>query len=226
MDMENLVEMITKEVMKRIQGLCYEEKRGSKEKVLLLGDFLSSSNIKEALEEKYIVDSYKDGLNIDSYKAVVLPNLCLKGLSNLALGLCNGEYEEVVIKALFKGKKVYILEDGIEYRSYMSSANKNLYKLYIEYERKLTYNGIDILNEANLINVLLCGGNIHKVDTEIVCEEKQTVMELPMKKLIAESDLRKLCIKGIKQINIAKKSILTPLAQDFIRINHLKLNRI
>ncbi|AWI05044.1 hypothetical protein [Clostridium drakei] len=235
MDMEKLVEMITKEVMKRIKKLSYDENRYVKDKILLLGDCFESSNIKEALEEKYIVDLYNSDVNVDCYKAVVLSKLNLKVLSNLALGLCNGQYEEIIINALFKGKRVYVLEDGMEYRKYMSSANKNLYKLYTEYEQKLMYNGVDILNEGNLIRALLCGQDIHKSQNHEVYEDsisekienKQEFIKNSLsKKLITEVDLRRLYMDGVKEINILKKSILTPLAQDFIRINHLKIKRV
>lgn len=235
MDMEKLVEMITKEVMKRIKKLSYDENRYVKDKILLLGDCFESSNIEEALEEKYIVDLYNSDVNVDCYKAVVLSKLNLKVLSNLALGLCNGQYEEIIINALFKGKRVYVLEDGMEYRKYMSSANKNLYKLYTEYEQKLMYNGVDILNEGNLIRTLLCGQDIHKSQNHEVYEDgisekienKQEFIKNSLsKKLITEVDLRRLYMDGVKEINILKKSILTPLAQDFIRINHLKIKRV
>ncbi|AKA68740.1 hypothetical protein [Clostridium scatologenes] len=235
MEMEKLVEMITKEVMKRIKKLSYDENRYVKDKILLLGDCFESSNIKEALEEKYIVDLYNSDVNVDCYKAVVLSKLNLKVLSNLALGLCNGQYEEIIINALFKGKRVYVLEDGMEYRKYMSSANKNLYKLYTEYEQKLMYNGVDILNEGNLIRALLCGQDIHKSQNHEVYEDsisekienKQEFIKNSLsKKLITEVDLRRLYMDGVKEINILKKSILTPLAQDFIRINHLKIKRV
>lgn len=233
--MENLVDMITKEVMRRIQKLSYDENRYIKDKILLLEDCFENSNIKEALEEKYIVDLYNSDVNVDCYKAVVLSKLNLKVLSNLALGLCNGQYEEIIINALFKGKRVYVLEDGMEYRKYMSSANKNLYKLYTEYEQKLMYNGVDILNEGNLIRALLCGQDIHKSQNHEVYEDsisekienKQEFIKNSLsKKLITEVDLRRLYMDGVKEINILKKSILTPLAQDFIRINHLKIKRV
>lgn len=235
MDMEKLVEMITKEVMKRIKKLSYDENKYVKDKILLLGDCFESSNIKEALEEKYIVDLYNSDVNVDCYKAVVLSKLNLKVLSNLALGLCNGQYEEIIINALFKGKRVYVLEDGMEYRKYMSSANKNLYKLYTEYEQKLIYNGVDILNEGNLIRTLLCGQDIHKSQNYEVYEdsisekienEQEVIKNSLSKKLITELDAKKLYMGGAKEINILKKSILTPLAQDFIRINHLKIKRV
>ncbi|NMM63796.1 hypothetical protein HBE96_14155 [Clostridium sp. P21] len=235
MDMENLVDMITKEVMRRIQKLSYDENRYIKDKVLLLEDCFENSNIKEALEEKYIVDSYSSDINVDCYKAIVLSKLNLKVLSNLALGLCNGEYEHIIINALFKGKRVYVLEDGIEYRKYMSGANKNLYKLYTEYEQKLIYNGVDILNEGNLIRTLLCGQDIHRSQNHEVYEnsisekiekEQEVIKNSLSKKLITELDLRRLYMDGVKEIGILKKSILTPLAQDFIRINHLKIKRV
>ena len=56
--------------------------------------------------------------------------------------------------------------------------------------------------------------------------QSHQVVEINNKRLITESDLRKLYMNGIKEVNLIKKAILTPLAQDFIRIKRLKINRV
>ncbi|HAT4807034.1 TPA: ethanolamine utilization protein, partial [Clostridioides difficile] len=51
-------------------------------------------------------------------------------------------------------------------------------------------------------------------------------LDLRNKKLISEADLRKPTINGVKNILVNKKSIITPLAVDFMRIHHLKLKKL
>ncbi len=53
----------------------------------------------------------------------------------------------------------------------------------------------------------------------------ENTLDLRSKKLISESDLRKPQINGIDKILLGKKSIITPLANDFIRIHNLKLDK-
>ena len=50
--------------------------------------------------------------------------------------------------------------------------------------------------------------------------------EIRNKKLISEMDLRKPFMNGMKSVVIDKKSIITPLANDFIRIHNLKVKRV
>ena len=65
-----------------------------------------------------------------------------------------------------------------------------------------------------------------KTSSEEVKIDDEFSLDLRTKKLISESDLRKPMVNGIKNVIVSKKSILTPLATDFMRIHHLKLKRM
>lgn len=45
-------------------------------------------------------------------------------------------------------------------------------------------------------------------------------------RLLTESKLRKFQINGIKEITIGKRSILTPLAKDFVRKHRITINKL
>jgi hypothetical protein len=65
-----------------------------------------------------------------------------------------------------------------------------------------------------------------KIEVSEDTVQSHQVVEISNKRLITESDLRKLYMNGIKEVNLIRKAILTPLAQDFIKIKQLKINRV
>ncbi|MBW9145290.1 hypothetical protein K2F40_07965 [Clostridium sp. CM028] len=254
MDIEKLVDMITKEVMKRIPS-SRNSTAMDKEKVLVI----SSSEeelivIKELVEDKYEVHIYdKEDINLRDYEHIIVTNLCNKGLSSMALGLCNNGVQAFIVEALFNGKKVYVLKEGIQYRKHLSTSNEALYNLYNQYEHKIMSYGIALVHQKDLLKSMQMGANRNdesvqkscSIESNIVIDDMHNktesqakkavsedtvqshqIVEINNKRLITESDLRKLYMNGIKEVNLIKKAILTPLAQDFIRIKRLKINRV
>ncbi|MBZ9634257.1 hypothetical protein [Clostridium sp. FP1] len=222
MDMEKLVEMITREVMKRITSSA-NSMVIHKKKVLVISSCEEElREVKELLEYKYEVIVYDgEDISLKNYESIIVTNLCNKGLSSMALGLCNDKLQELIVEALFKGKRVYVLKEGIQYRKYSTKANEALYNLYSQYECKIMSYGAIIVNEKDLLKSMEIGADCNEKSAQ-----KDCLVESSNKRLITESDLKKLYMNGIKEVNLIKKAILTPLAQDFIRINQLKINRV
>ncbi|MBH9750468.1 ethanolamine utilization protein, partial [Clostridioides difficile] len=48
--------------------------------------------------------------------------LCMRGLSNIALGNSTSDEERFILKMIMKGKEVYVLDEGIEYKKYKDTA--------------------------------------------------------------------------------------------------------
>ncbi|MEG1255496.1 hypothetical protein [Clostridium sp.] len=261
MDMEKLVDMITQEVMKRIPRSTNNTEM-NKEKVLVISYGEEElAKVKELIGHEYEIHIYdKADANLRNYEHIVVTNLCNKGLSSMALGLCNDSVQGFIIDSLFNGKKVYVLKEGIQYRKYSSTSNEALYNLYSKYECKIMSYGVSVVDEKSLLKSMKLGvacndelkgkscsmessivsgacmisnNDIHsKVEAQAKTEvsedtvQSHQIVEINNKKLITESDLRKLYMNGIKEVNIIKNAILTPLAQDFIRIKQLKINRV
>lgn len=228
MDIEKLVDMVTKEIMLKIQS-SVNDTAMDKEKVLVINSCAEELKvIKDLLENKYEVCIYdKEDASLKNYKHIIVSNLCNKGLSSMALGLCNDSIQEFIIEALFNGKRVYVLKEGIEYRKYSTNANEALYNLYNEYECKIMSYGVVLVQESSLLKSMQMGAYCKEesvVNTNDI--ESHQVIEISNKRLITESDLKKLYMNGIKEVTIIKKAILTPLAQDFLRIKKLQLNRV
>ena len=103
-NVEELVEYVAAEVLKRIKGSLQEaQKQAEKKKALLIGkDDEIFSRTKEALERDYIVETssvYSDYNLEGDYDYVVLSSVDTDLLANVAMGLV-GENYPVIHKAL------------------------------------------------------------------------------------------------------------------------------
>ena len=221
MEQDNLVNLIVEELYKRIRETPISN--DTRKKAVIL----EKDNIEryyELLGSEYNLISYDE--NIKDCDAVIIPRLCLKGMGNLANLTCSTKEEHFIIKMLMSGRKVYILEEGMYYKKYKNTAPKQLYSKYLDFERQLINYGIEILG-SSMSNTYRLEENIYgnnKVDinTKKVMNKSS---EITNKKLISESDVRKHYINGSRVIVIDSNSIITPLARDFIRINHIEIMR-
>ena len=221
MEYDNLVNLIVEELYKKLKETSRDNDKRKKAVIL------QESNIEkyyEILGNEYNLISYDE--NIKNCDVVIVPTLCLKGMANLANLTCSTKEEHFIIKMLMKGKKIYILEDGMYYKRYKNTAPKQLYSKYLDFEKQLINYGIEILSSTF--------NNTYKIEHNTYVNNKSDVnskkimnksSEIMNKKLISESDVRKHYINGSKVIVIDNKSIITPLARDFIRINHIEIMR-
>jgi ethanolamine utilization protein len=237
LDIEELVGMVTKEVMSRIPSST-KSTAMDKKKVLVISSCEDElTMVKELVQDKYEVLNYNnEDVNLINYEHIIVTNLCNKGLASMALGLCNDKLQAFIVEALFNGKKIHVLKEGIQYRRYSTNANETLYNLYNQYECKIMSYGAIIVNQSDLLKSMEIGADCNEMHSEIVAQsetvvsentvQSHQVVEINNKRLITESDLKKLYMNGIKEVNLINKAILTPLAQDFIRIKRLKINRV
>ncbi|AZV58028.1 hypothetical protein [Clostridium sp. AWRP] len=237
MDINAIVDMVTREIMKRLKDENgYPQK--SLKRILVLDK--SSDESFKIIEQKlnflgYEIDYMKDKKDTLTYEKIIITSLSNKEIVNMAIGLESGIKEQTVLEALLLGKEVFLLDDGIEYRKYAATSNKVLYKLYEEYEKKLCEYGIRVVDRENFVNEFSESKqnnrdeeNIknNEIDRKNEGVEKKNALEFTGKKLITESEIRKACEKGYVEISVPKKTIITSLAVDYIKINGLKVNRI
>ncbi|MEW9093447.1 MAG: TIGR02536 family ethanolamine utilization protein [Clostridiaceae bacterium] len=225
MDFENLVNLIVEEVYKKLENRTEEIFNEKKKLIVLWEDSLDK--YKEELIKEYDIYNYEDG--IKDCDAIVVSKLCLRGLANLANGMNVSNEERFILKMIMKGKKVFVINSGVEYKRYSKTAPKILYNKYVEFEEKLKDYGVKFIDSLTEIKQFkdLGKNNIVKEEISEKCEScSEKSLELRNKKLIVESDLRKLYKKDMKEVIIDKKSIITPLANDFIRIQKLNIKRV
>ncbi|KPI53721.1 ethanolamine utilization protein [Clostridioides difficile] len=241
MNYDNLVDLIMEEIYKKINS--NELKISNKPKAVIV--FEQDNNKFNLLKDEFEIVEFDK--SIKECEIVIVSRLCMRGLSNLALGNSTSEEERFILKMIMKGKKVYVLDEGIEYKKYKDTAPKALYKKFMYFEDEICKFGVEIIKDLNTItkNKLSIKSEVSssidskKENTKALNKDMESLnnvesikidtefsLDLRNKKLISEADLRKPTINGVKNILVNKKSIITPLAVDFMRIHHLKLKKV
>ena len=77
--------------------------------------------------------------------ALVITRLPVEQMGALALGLALSDQEERVYRALLEGKKVKVLETGLEYKEYRKTAPLGVYQKFTSLERELREMGICVV---------------------------------------------------------------------------------
>lgn len=225
MDYDKLIEFIVDEIYKKLENQVVKENNDLPKCVLM---WERDEEKYKFLNDKFKVLNYNK--DIKDCDVLVISRLCLRGLCNLAMGNSVSDEERFILKMIMSGKKVYVMEDGLEYKRYKQTAPKTLYNKYLNFEKEIKSYGVEIINNPK--SILNEAKVLYK--EEYVKENKEinvavnlteNTLDLRSKKLISESDLRKPQINGIDKILLGKKSIITPLANDFIRIHNLKLDK-
>lgn len=248
MDYNNLIEIIVEELYKKINTTnigCIENKNRKKLVILYENDKSKFDLLSDKFNIEMFANTTKD------CDVVIVSKLCMRGICNLALGNSFSDEERFLLKMLMKGKKVYVLDEGIEYKRYKETAPKTLYNKYRAYEDDICRYGVKIiksLSEVVSSKVAFSEEKLNKeiLNKEVLNEEKSNKeilnkeisneekvkmddkfsIDLTHKRLISESDLRKPMINGTKDIIVSQNSIITPLAMDFIRIHNITVKRI
>lgn len=230
MENERLIQAVTEEVMKRLMDILKKQDFShllNKKTALLIGTSEENNNsiYDKLIKLNYNVNFVSNMKDVDTYDLIIIQHLSNLELVNLSLGVPSGQKEETIIQAMLKGKKIYLLADGIEFRKYSSTANKKFYNMYKSYENKIIDFGIEIIEHIN--NIDKDNVNFSNTDNKNIVTNNvgkiNDVYNLTGKKLISEVDLRRAMVNGNKNVKISIKTIVTPLAKDFIRTNKLNV---
>lgn len=204
MEYDKLVDTIVHEVLTKINTDIFQ---GTNEKIAVIFDKDDLQKYSNIMSPEYKVVLYED--NIRDCSVVIITKLCLKTMANLANLISSTKEEEFIIKMLMKGKKIYVADEGLIYKKYKNSAPKQVYNKFLEFEGVLKNYGIEIMNSY-----------LNKTNTTTIEKEETVVIN---KNLITEADVRKQYLMGNKAICINSKSIITPLAKDYIKINNIEI---
>lgn len=233
---EKLIQAITEEVMKRLMDMLKKQNFSQllhKKSILIISNKEHEFLEKELSSLNFVVDYSFSMKNIEDYDFIIIHELNNLELVNLSLGLPGGDKEKLIIEGMLKGKKIGLLSEGIEFRNYKNTSNKNFYSMYETYEKKIIEFGINIVGQNSIrnfieINDINKDTNCDYADDSIKCNEVEKIksyIDLSNNKLISEVDLRRAIVNGNKDIRISTKAIVTPLAKDFIRMNKLNVIR-
>lgn len=214
MDYDKMVSIIVEEVLDKLKETPIINDCNKKAVIFQNGDL---EEFYDLVGKEYEVISYNK--NIRECDIAILPKLDLSIMANLANLNASSNEEKFILNMLMKGKKIYVFENGMEYKIYKDSAPKQLYNKYLNFEKQLINYGIEIINESLSSKITTsCNKDLLKDSSpEIIKSEKIS------KKVITEDDIRRVHEKGENVIIIGEKSILTPLAKDFIKINNMEI---
>lgn len=184
---KDLLDIIKKEVEKYLKT-----KIPSKEIIKLLG---TDNILKEELEKDFIFSN-------DS-KKIIVSNLKIPELVALGNGTFSNEKDEEILNHILNGDEVFLIKEGLEWKSYKNIPGKLLEK-YENYENILKDYGIKFFNKIEIIDFLKNASNQYSFN----------------KKVLNLSDIKKL---KEKEIIISEKTIITQLAIDYIKENNIKI---
>ena len=224
MNYDDMVKRIVEEIYGNIKEDEIDE--STKKKAIIIGK-VNNNKLGKGLKENYQLIAYEN--NIKNGDLVIIEYLDIKEIANIALLVPTNGKEEFIIKMLLEGKKVFISEDGLEYKKYKETAPRALYNEYLNLEKKLKLYGMEVIKysyeiiEQDEIKEK-CRTKVKYINEEIL--EEESTFYIKNKKIISEGDLKKPFMQGKKIIIIDSKSIITPLADDFIKIHNLKIERV
>lgn len=183
---ENLINEIFNEVIERLKNL-------NKINVVVFGQ----NNIVDLQNNFNIIDFEKT----NNFEKIFITELSSKMLSSLANLTYISKEEEFILNNMLKGKEIYVFQNNIEYKKYIHTLPKEIYKKYISYENMLKSYNIKFIKDIK--------------------ELQQNTQK--KEKLICLNNISKFINNG--KIIIEKDMIISPLAKDYIAENKLIVER-
>ncbi|HIU76783.1 MAG TPA: hypothetical protein IAC62_12930 [Candidatus Pelethocola excrementipullorum] len=218
---EQLVEDVVKELKEKLnKTVCTIEKHteSSFQKCALVMGQLGQD------EEKRVTDVCQTVRTVDDvgWNMIIVADLSLGQMAQIALGLPVDSESENILQSLLEGKKVYILESGLEYRKYRESAYKTLYQIYLGYEDRIRKFGGEVVTDVQEIIERESAISTEREISGVTTGDDLDLTELG---LLRESDLTKVRGNGYGTVVIGQSTIVTPLAQDYLTNHNLAVRR-
>ena len=205
---EALVELITKEVLKRLGETGTPVAAGSNKPAALLSGEESAVPAFAKERFRFVPISAYEG-DIEPYEAVVIASLSFTELSDCALGKDAGKLSCAVTKAILSGKEVYLLEAGLPYKAYKRTVtNRNFYNMLEGYVNTLRGFGVKVVKEQ------WQGNNL----------ERRAIEDNTADRVITEKTAKELCencTTGV--VTLRCGTVITPSAKDVFNHSEIKV---
>ncbi|MDC7288283.1 hypothetical protein NXH76_10745 [Blautia schinkii] len=228
---------LVEEVIRELKRRLYREKDtlsyAPARQALILGKLTGDEE--KALSALYTPVEFRSKSAPD-YDILVSAHLSIEAMACLALGVPGNEEAACILYSLLQGKRVYILERGLEYRSYRDRAHKTLYRLLQEYESRIGGFGVRIV--GNVLEIkqneelgivqpvkLVQAAGCHLESPGAAADFSGDSLDLAGKKLLRESDFSGVRGRGKSEVLIDRDAIVTPLAMDYITNHGLEVKR-
>ena len=196
-NIETVVQKITDLIIQRLQK---EEHRKT---VVFLGKEYSS--IRTYYENRgYEIAPEKDKFNTD---IIIVTELTILNMNRIAQGLPQTEDEVIIFEHLLNGKKVLILEEGMELHASQHIAPRALLQVLENYKKQLVRYGAFILPLKHF----------EKINGAVNQEVNEKADKSDRKELLTIAKVRKLNLHAGDIFETDKNVIVTALARDYLR---------
>lgn len=181
------------------------------------------------------------------WDSLLLTELSPETMAYAANGMFGNREASCILRGLLLGRKIFLLQRGLSYRSYRESASKNLYSLYLQQEDTLRNLGVEVIRQVSEMeagtraafpepgDMAASGRNVPGIfggrqyegqpDDGALRERAEKCLDLSGLHLLREADLFQVRSMGPASIKIGRKTIVTPLAMDFIANHGLSVVR-
>ncbi|MPW25532.1 hypothetical protein GC105_06995 [Alkalibaculum sp. M08DMB] len=221
------IEMLTNEVVNRLLDQIQIQKKESMydEKKRFLqsgGDIISILDYTPSALEH--LDDIK---NILTYEFLVIGELSMDELAAVANGVSMNNKSDVIRRFLLNGKKVYIIKDGLEHRSYKDIAEPTYFTVFEDYEKKILQYGIQVISPMALEKIY-SSKTVSPVISDINdyknCNESSSIHYSTDKKLITQETALKMTNETT--VFLKPSTIITPSASDVFRENNINIEYV
>lgn len=247
MDHQLLVDKILARVMDRMSIIKEQEGTTNKNKVLIVSEIHKTICHQMLENEKFILNCIMDCAylkeyccNVEEYDTVVIFDFSNQNLVKIASGIGDSPFTQMAIKAILLGKKVIVPKHEVELFQYEKTAPKAYYGMMKEKLNLLESAGVVFIDQCELEKILV-GVAQGKEDLvkdrpssyqemtsqkEVLCTDGSTIKRVTIdKKVITESDIRKLVMEGTKEILIPSKALITDVAKEYLQNRRIEIQR-
>lgn len=197
MNENDLLDIIRKEIEKYIREKNSSQKQNIKEKITLLGEDLI---LKEELEKRFEISDESD--------KIVVFSLEIDELFSISNATYINPKTELIIKSLLKNKYIYLIEEGISWRSYSCKVKKIADK-YLSYEKELKDMGIKIIKKMEVLDYL----------------DNTKRKKYFDKKVMTLKDVKEIEREAADEIVISDKIFITDSAKEYLKNSALEIKK-
>lgn len=233
-----LIDIITQQVLKVLNGTEIVPCEDNREEVLVWGPD-NCCPIDTEKYKKVMLYAKPDELDVAKpdilkYKALIITELCQMDLCDIAIGRPGSLLTQLVSEALLCGIPVFVLESGITYTRFKSTANAGYYQMLNGYVQKITNFGIKVAHVTDIERLLDKPKSSQSVKLEepvhtahaahpVQTKSCEKPAQKSKSKLLSAETIMEAVSKGNSKIVVPKGTIVTPLAKDLMRDRKLQL---
>jgi len=223
-DLEYIVDLVTQHVLAAVgqkETAEFPQTEGFK-KILVIGN--TPRELPEDLSENAVVyglEDYKNNQNILRYDQVVIADLTITQLADIAQGRIGDEVSCAVIHALLYGIDTLMLENALAFRKFAGKGSTALYHLLESYAQILQVFGVKTTGQKP--RQVLPAAKPPKYRAPPVAVPKGSAAP-NVNRLVTEAEALLLVQQG-GEVQLPENAIITPSARDVFAQANVKLVR-